>query len=373
MIKRINVNIPATKISTYPVWIGADLLKNLTWIPNGYTNIVIITDNKVKKYYSKNLFNLLKQKGHQVSLLSFPSGEKYKNIRTKNTLEEQMLKSLCDRNTLILALGGGVVGDLSGFIAATYMRGIAYIQLPTTLLAMVDSSIGGKTGIDTPQGKNLIGAFWQPKAVISDITCLHTLPKKHLINGLIEALKVFLIQDAKSFNYLQNNIQAILKGDAIVLGHIVEKAAKIKIAVVQKDEKDNNLRAILNFGHTIGHALELITNYQLLHGHAVAYGILVEAKIAELMGILTAKNYLIIESFLNKLQFYSHDLKKWDINKIIQATVLDKKSNKGKINYILLKNIGAVYQNKKHYTHHVSNKFVKNAFLAISGVKKYGR
>ncbi len=373
MIKKINMNIPTCKAASYPVLIGDDLLKRLTWMPKDYSQIVVITDHKVKKYYADNLVKLLIIKGYKVLLLSFSSGEKYKNIRTKNRLEEQMLKCVCDRNTLILALGGGVVGDLAGFTAATYMRGIAYIQIPTTLLAMVDSSIGGKTGIDTPQGKNLIGAYWQPKAVIADIACLRTLPKKHLINGLIEALKAFLIRDAKSFSYLQNNMDAILQGDVKILGHMVEKAARIKIDVVQKDEKDNHLRAILNFGHTIGHALELVSNYKILHGHAVAYGILVEAKIAELMGILSPKNFLIIEGILNQLHFMSKDLKKWDVNKIIQATTLDKKAKKGMINYILLKDIGAVYQYKNTYAHMVSDKTVKKAFLAISGARSYAR
>lgn len=373
MIKKINVNIPIHKTASYPILIGTHLLKKITWIPKNYSQIVIITDSKVKKYFADSFIKLLKIKNHKVLLLSFPSGEKSKSIHTKNKLEEKMLKGMCDRNTLIVALGGGVVGDLSGFIAATYMRGIDYIQIPTTLLAMVDSSIGGKTGIDTPQGKNLIGAFWQPKAVISDIACLHTLPKKHLINGLIEALKVFLIQDTKSFNYFKNNIDGILQGDSAKLMYIVEKAAQIKIDVVQKDEKDNNLRAILNFGHTIGHALELITNYKLLHGHAVGYGILIEAKMAELMGLLSSKHYFIIESILDKLTISRQDIRKWDINKIIEATRLDKKAKKGKIHYILLKDIGAVYQHKKNYAHIVSDEMVKKAYFAIAGATIYGR
>src|SRR5580700_12290661 len=153
MIKKLIVKIPIYKTSTYPVLIGVDLLKNITWMPKNYSQIVIITDNKVKKYFANSFVKLLKIKNYKVLLLSFPSGEKSKTIHTKNKLEEQMLKCVCDRNTLIVALGGGVVGDLSGFVAATYMRGIDYIQIPTTLLAMVDSSIGGKTGIDTPQGK----------------------------------------------------------------------------------------------------------------------------------------------------------------------------------------------------------------------------
>lgn len=372
MIKKISVSIPANKALTYPVLIGVGLLNHPTWIPKNYSKIVVVTDNNVKKHYAKRFMALLKNNGYEVILLAFPSGERYKNIRTKNKLEEEMLKQLCDRDTLILALGGGVVGDVAGFVAATYMRGIAFIQIPTTMLAMVDSSIGGKTGIDTPQGKNLIGAYWQPKAVIADISCLHTLPKKHLVNGLIEALKVFLIQDAKSFNYFKNNLEAILDGNKMILTNIVKKAATIKINVVQKDERENNLRAILNFGHTIGHALELVSNYKLLHGYAVAYGILVEAKMAELMGILSSQNFLIIEAILNALHISSKHLKKWDVNKIIEATSLDKKSKNKKVNYVLLKNIGDIYRYNNSYVHSVSKRTVKKAFLML-GASSYGR
>ncbi len=367
-MKQLTVNIPAAKVISYPILIGKDFCnKNLSWAPKDYEKIIVITDHKVKKYYGTRFAKLLKTKGYNVSLLSFPAGEKYKSIKTKIKLEEQMLKLHCGRDTLILALGGGVVGDLAGFIAATYMRGIAYMQIPTTLLAMVDSSIGGKTGIDTAQGKNLIGAFWQPQAVIADINCLRTLPQKHLINGLIEALKVFLTNDAKSLTYFQNNIDRILDYDTTTLVSIVQRAAAIKSHIVSQDEKESNLRMVLNLGHTIGHALELVSQYKLLHGYAVAYGILVEAKIAELMGLLSTENYNRIAALLKKLHISGYMLKKWNINKIIAATALDKKARRGKINYVLLKNIGEVYQHDKRYAHAVPVKTVKKAFQDIIG------
>lgn len=372
MKNRITVNIPASKATQYDVLIGTDLF-NTNWIPKQYKNIIIITDHKVKKHYGIHIAKLLQKKDYNVSLLSFPSGEKHKTIHTKLKLEKQMLDQHHGRDSLILALGGGVVGDLAGFIAATYMRGIAYIQMPTTLLAMVDSSLGGKTGIDTPQGKNLIGAYWQPKTVLADIACLKTLPKKHIINGLIEALKAFLIQDKESFTYLQKNIENVLNYDMALLSKIVKKAAAIKIAVVEKDEKDNNLRAILNFGHTIGHAIELVSEYKILHGYAVAYGILVEAKIAELMGILSPKHYFIIENLLKKLGISGQNIIKWNMNKIIDATMLDKKAKQGQINYVLLQNIGSVYQHHHQYVHAVPIKTVKKAFLTILGASSHGR
>src|SRR5476651_340209 len=164
------------------------------------SHMVIITDNTVKKLYGLNLQKCLKKAGHHCLLLSFPAGEKFKNNKTKQTIEDAMLQHRCDRDTLILALGGGVVGDLAGYIAATYMRGVSYIQIPTTLLAMVDSSVGGKTGINTSQGKNLIGSFWQPILVVADLQCLMTLPDVQIINRLIEAIKIFLTNDVNYFN-----------------------------------------------------------------------------------------------------------------------------------------------------------------------------
>ncbi len=199
--KPIMMNIPASKAFTYPILVASDLLAHPEkWLPTDWQKkrLVIITDDNVNKIYGKHLSTILEQA--KPLLLSFMPGEKSKNSQIKLNLEQRMIQAHCDRDTLILALGGGVVGDIAGFIAATYMRGISYIQIPTTLLAMVDSSVGGKTGINVPQGKNLIGAFWQPTCVIADMNCLSTLPQVHLINGLIEAIKMFATSDAKLFN-----------------------------------------------------------------------------------------------------------------------------------------------------------------------------
>lgn len=360
----ISISIPGKATSTYPVWIGAGILQQtLLIIPEHCKQLVVVTDHIVKKHYGNDLFHLLKNKGYKPLLLSFRAGEKTKNITTKCRLEERMFRQRCGRDTFILALGGGVVGDLAGFIAATYMRGIAYAQIPTTLLAMIDSSIGGKTGIDTLYGKNLIGAFWQPKAVIADINCLHTLPRTQMINGLIEALKVFLIKDAVNVYYLQSHVDTILNGDSHSLHYLVAKAVQNKSEIIQKDECEINLRMTLNFGHTIGHALEHLSQYRLLHGYAVAYGILVEAKIAELLGLLSTKSYQLIRSIMETLGIYAHDLKKWDVNAIIQATKLDKKNTINQVNYVLLQDIGVVHQQNNRFAHPVPDRVVKNAFL----------
>jgi 3-dehydroquinate synthase len=366
MIATIHVSLPEVRPSSYPIWIGSKLLENIPlWMPKCKSTVVIITDNWVKKHYASLLERSLNKEGYKTLLLSFPAGEQSKNKYTKNQLEEKMLRQGCDRDTLILALGGGVVGDLAGFIAATYMRGIAYIQMPTTLLAMVDSSVGGKTGINTTQGKNLIGAFWQPRAVISDIDCLRTLPKKQWINGLIEALKIFLISDADGLIALEQNLDLVLNNDEQTIINLICRAIQIKIDIVKHDERECNQRVVLNLGHTIGHALEQITNYQLLHGYAVALGLLIEAKIAQLMGLLEAKHYQFIKTLLIRLNISVNDLKGFDVNEIIKRTQLDKKKQAGSVRYVLLNDLGNVHEINNQFAHPVPDKVIKKAFLEI--------
>lgn len=328
--------------------------------------IVIITDSNTHKLFSRELIDQLEL--FQPLLLTFKAGESSKNIQTYQRLISAMLKNKCDRDTVIYALGGGVVGDMAGFIAATYMRGISYIQIPTTLLAMVDSSIGGKTGINTPEGKNLIGAFHQPLQTIVDVNYLSTLPQKHLINGLVESIKMFLTHDAKSFNHTVKNIDKVLNRDMPLLQTIIKNSIKIKLAVVEQDEKENNLRALLNFGHTIGHAIEKVSGYKILHGYAVGMGILVEAKIAELSGLLSPQDYLTIQSILMKLGITGKPLQKLNMTKIIVATKSDKKAKSNQTRYVLLKKIGQTHNTNNSYTHAVSDQLVKKAFLLASEV-----
>lgn len=368
-MSQLTVKILPPKTSTYPVWINANLLQRTNWLPKNLPVkcIVVVTDRTVKKWYANALTHSLKKSGYTVLLLSFPAGEKSKNDQTLQYLAKQMLQQQCGRDTLCIALGGGVVGDLTGYLAAIYMRGLPYIQIPTTLLAMVDSSVGGKTGINTAYGKNLIGAFWQPKAVIADVHCLQTLPKKHIINGLIEALKIFVTHDKKSFFYLQKNLDHLLAKDETHLKNIIQRAIKIKAAIVAQDEKEQNLRMTLNFGHTIGHALEQISQYKMLHGYAVAFGILVEAKISQMLGMLDNHDYLAIHAILLRLGFKGDKLKKFDVEKILQVTHLDKKATSGKTRYVLLKSIGQVYQTQKIFSHYVPNKVVKKAFSTVIG------
>jgi 3-dehydroquinate synthase len=367
-MKKLLVQIPQKQGNTYPILIEQNLLQNpKTWstLTKGYDHIVIITDHRVKKQYGNALAHYLTTKKHTVQLLSFPAGEKSKQQQTKQYLEEKMLRARCNRNTLCLALGGGVVGDLAGFLAATYMRGITYVQIPTTLLAMVDSSVGGKTAIDTPFGKNLIGAFWQPKAVLADLACLKTLSQKHLINGFVEAIKMFLTSDLKSLQYAIKNLNDVLSCDQKILANIIHRAVAIKAGVVEKDERENHQRMVLNFGHTIGHAIEQLSDYKMLHGYAVGYGILVEAKMSEILGFLSSKHYFIIQALFAKLGITGQALKKTNIDKIIKLTKLDKKVKTGKVNYVLLKVLGQVVEEKNKFAHPVSDSIVKQAFSKV--------
>jgi 3-dehydroquinate synthase len=360
------MQLPSSQAITYPIYIAPDLLAQPElWLPADcrQRRIVIITDENVKKEYGEALVKVLEK--HTPLLLSFPAGEQNKTAETKQALEAQMLAAHCDRNTLILALGGGVVGDLAGFVAATYMRGVPYIQVPTTLLAMVDSSVGGKTAVDCAYGKNLIGAFWHPVAVVADLNCLKTLPKTQLINGLVEALKVFMTSDAESLEYASSHIAPILTGDISVLEPVIRAAVKIKMDVVSRDEKESHLRMILNFGHTIGHALEKITDYGLLHGYAVALGILVEAKIAELRGLLSAEAYQKIKVLFLNLTISGKSLQSMDLRAIVQATRSDKKSAEGKVRYVLLQALGEVFSHKHVFAHPISDEDVTKALVIV--------
>jgi 3-dehydroquinate synthase len=366
MIHEIAVKIPRGSALHYPIKIGASLYDLATWFPKKtFSQIVIITDHTVKKQYGLNLHKYLKRAGHTSLILSFPAGEKFKNNKTKKSLENTMLLYRCDKYTLIVALGGGVVGDIAGFIAATYLRGIPYIQIPTSLLAMVDSSVGGKTGINTIHGKNLIGIIYQPVCVVADITLLKTLSKKNRINGLIEAIKMFLTCDSKSFYYTESHLDGIINGQELLLKEIVARAVKIKADVVSRDEKEKGERSVLNFGHTIGHALEKISNYTLLHGYAVAYGILVEATVSHILGFLDIKQLSIIKNLLTQLSIHGKYLKKYEIANLIQATKNDKKVRSGNVNYTLLLEIGGVYTISGNYVHPVPDKIVRQAFRKV--------
>jgi 3-dehydroquinate synthase len=333
------------------------LNKFASFIPSDLKNhrLVIITDNTVKKLYAKSLLQTLSE--YPVELISFPAGERSKTRETKASIESALLKKNFGRDTCIIAMGGGVVGDMAGFVAATYMRGVPYIQVPTTLLAMIDSSVGGKTGINTPEGKNLIGAFHPPVCVIADLDCLASLPEKQKMNGWIEALKIFMITDASLFR------KAIKAGGPSE--ELIKKAVALKAEIVAQDPSEQNIRAILNFGHTMGHALEVISDYKLLHGYAVAYGILVEARIALNRDLINPKEYDFINTSLLDLGIEGKALKKFPITTVLDCSRLDKKSKNELCHMVLLNGLGKVYQENNQFTHPVTDAEIINAFQEV--------
>lgn len=365
----IAVKMPAIKPRNYKILIKSQLLSSVkSWLPSHlqFKVIVIITDTKIKKLYGLSLEKQLQQQGYDVLIVTTPMSEAAKSYTVYQKVIETMLRYPCARDTLCLALGGGSVGDLAGFVAATYLRGIPYLQIPTSLLAMIDSSVGGKTAINSMQGKNLIGAFHQPSAVVLDTALLKSLSRNQLCNGIYEALKMFLTHNSRDFNYLKTNIQAIFDNDEATLQSIIRRALKIKANIVSADEKESGERITLNFGHTIGHALETLNNYRIAHGFAVALGILVEAKIAELLGLLDSKDFLVIKTFLSQFGVKGVSLKKYSIPKIIAATYHDKKVNLGKVHYILLNSIGNVHYANNHWAHPVTDNIVKQALCLVS-------
>lgn len=353
---------------SYPFVLGSNLEQELQKVVLGYSGhrIAIIADTTVAKLWGKEIVSTLKKIGRQALLLPFTGGERNKNQKTVTALQHELLKRRFGRDTLIVALGGGVTGDIAGFVASTVLRGIPFIQIPTTLLAGVDSSVGGKVGIDTPYGKNLIGQFHQPRAVISDMRFLSTLPKQHIVNGLFEAIKLFIISDKESLGLVaQLNLNDPLTKPT-VLREIIWRSVRGKALVVKRDEHEKNERKTLNFGHTIGHALELISEYRLLHGFGVAYGMLVETKISELLGILSAKDGDYIRDCLASFGIHGGEIRKYRTREIIAATRGDKKIRGGKPHYVLLESIGSVHIKAGQYAHPVTDAIVKEALRAVT-------
>ena len=246
-----------------------------------------------------------------------------------------------DRRSFVIALGGGVVGDLGGFVASTFMRGIPYIQIPTSLLAQVDSSVGGKTAVNHPKGKNLIGTFYQPLAVFIDTSFLKTLSKEEFLNGMAEVVKYGIIADKKLFGFMEKNVAKILSLDPKALGYIIQRSCSIKADIVEKDEKEANIRAVLNFGHTVGHAVENVSGYRFRHGEAVSVGMACAARISREIGLCQEKDVQRIENLLSLFGLPVH-CRELSSRKIVRTLERDKKVLDRKIRFILLKGIGTV-------------------------------
>ncbi len=338
-MRQVNVVLGS---KSYPVHIGSGLLSRAgRYLRKGgfAGRLVVITDVTVKKLYGATLGQALEADRFQASTLEVPPGEEQKSLERAGRLYQELTAVRAERATPILALGGGVIGDLAGFVAATYQRGVPLVQLPTTLLAQVDSSVGGKVAVDHGQLKNMIGAFYQPEMVIADTSTLKSLPDEELVNGLAEVIKSAAIRDGRFFSFLEENMERIKALDEDVLEKMVYQSVKIKVGVVAEDELDLGSRHILNYGHTIGHAIESASDFKMKHGTAVAIGMVAAARISNKMGLLDENdvNRLIkvieLAGLLTKMPHFK-------VEDIMPAMQHDKKVREGRMRFVLLRSIG---------------------------------
>ena len=330
---------------SYPIHIGAGLLARAELITAKLpqNKIAIVTNTTLAPLYLGPLRRALETRGVSVLTVLLPDGEAYKNWETLNKIFDALIESRCERKTTLLALGGGVIGDLAGFAAAAYQRGVPYIQVPTTLLAQVDSAVGGKTAINHPLGKNMIGAFYQPLAVITDTDTLATLPARELAAGLAEVVKYGLIRDAGFFTWLEENIDHLMAREPEALAYAIERSCRSKAEIVALDEREVGLRALLNYGHTFGHAIEAGLGFGTwLHGEAVAAGMVLAARLSQRVGLIGGHDVARIIGLLAraKLPVTAPDL---GVERYLELMGRDKKIEGGRIRFVLLKQLGEAF------------------------------
>ena len=355
-MKKISVRVDVNP-QHYEVIIGNNLFEYITTYLKEQkpgSRYAIITDSTVKPLLGEKLLAIFGNAGLNTRLFDFPAGEIHKNRETKNNLDDALLSDQYGRDSVIIALGGGVVGDVAGFVAATYMRGIPFIQVPTTIVSQADSSIGGKTGIDAPQGKNLIGAFHHPRSVFIDISTLDTLDERNYLSGMAEIIKHGLIMDRELFDFFTDNLDTILSRKATryteIMTELLFRNCRVKNEVVAKDTKESNLRKILNYGHTIGHAVEHLSGYRLFHGEAVAIGMAAEAFFAHKLGFLQETDYSKQITLLKNMKLpvvLPGDIEAADILEILRY---DKKARNNVPEFVLIDSIGRVKRFKDEKT-----------------------
>jgi 3-dehydroquinate synthase len=347
---------------SYPIFIGCSIIYELSkFLKRNYPSnkVVIITDDVIKSIFAIKIAKLIKKL--DAFLITVSNGEKSKSRKIKEQIEDALLKKKLGRDTVIIAFGGGVIGDLAGFVASTYNRGVPIVQVPTTFLSMVDSSIGGKTSVNTKHGKNLIGAFYQPSSVFIDLDFLLKLPKQEFINGLCETLKISITSDRKFFNYILKNHREIISKKPDVLMHLIKKSILLKLNAIKNDETESNLRQVVNFGHTYGHALETISNFKIKHGFCVIYGMIVESKISELLGFLPESERKQILFLFAMFGLPVRIDKNTGYNGIFEIMKIDKKSKGQRPRFVILKKIGKVRSEENNYSFEVKESMIKKA------------
>jgi 3-dehydroquinate synthase len=331
---------------SYNIMVGNGTLKDIGKTLEKFEfskKVALISNPTVYDLYGKTVSGALQDSGYELTEVLIPDGEAYKSLAYAEKIYEALLKAKLDRKSALIALGGGVIGDITGYAASTYMRGIDFIQLPTTLLAQVDSSVGGKTGVNHPLGKNMIGTFWQPRFVSIDTATLGTLPRREFLSGLGEVIKYGVIWDEEFFVFLEKNREKILRLEPASLTHIIRRSCEIKSDVVSKDERESGLRAILNYGHTIGHAIETLTGYKkYLHGEAVAIGMYMEAKLSHQLGLINNEEVLRIKALISSYELPSEMPDEIEISDLIETMQIDKKTVAGKMHFVLPEKVGSV-------------------------------
>jgi len=327
---------------SYPVAVGrgASLEAPDHAVSLKISRCVVVTDSNVETLHAEAVRDRIAERGLETHIIAFPAGETNKTRAVKEAVEDRMVALGCGRDTAVVALGGGVTGDLAGFVAATYMRGIPCIQMPTSLLAMADASIGGKVGVDHPSGKNLIGAFHPPAAVLTDPSFLHTLPLPEFRIGLAEIVKSAVVGDAGLFEELEARAAALAEGDVAAVEAPLSRAIAVKVVVVSEDEKESDLRKVLNFGHTVGHALERISGYAISHGAAVSIGMVAEAAMSADLGILDEPSVRRLATLLSALGLPVALPRDADPVRVLAGAATDKKARGGRLEFALPRSIG---------------------------------
>lgn len=344
-----NVELKRVVDDSYDIEVGFELSDKLVEdIKNGLVGNIkkfaVITDSIVKDLYAEPIAKKLSDAGYVVDVFSFQEGEKSKTRETKEFVEDSMLSKGYRRDCCIIAVGGGVVTDLGGFVAGTYGRGVPFINFATTLLAAADASVGGKTAVDTPLATNLIGIFNQPKKVYIDIAAWKTLPPRQLHSGMAETIKHACLADKELFNYLDKNMEKIYNIESDACEYIAERNCRIKYNVVMKDERESGLREVLNLGHTVGRAIETVSDYKLLHGEAVAIGLVAEVKLSKKLGYMTDEEMNSVIELLNKAELPTSIPDYIDREALVRKLYTDKKVKNGQLRFVLQKGIGDIVQ-----------------------------
>ena len=334
------------KEESYPIFLTREGLEDIGSVlrrMDRLERVTVITDSQVEKMYLEVVEKGFRVAGYQVDHLVIPAGEKSKSLEQVTKIYDRLLELEMGRKSGLAALGGGVVGDVTGFVAATYLRGIDYIQIPTTVIAQVDSSIGGKTGVNLPQGKNLVGSFWHPRMVFCDLEVLKTLEPKEFVAGLAEVIKYGIIMDEKLFVFLEENIERVLRKEIEDLFYIVRRSARDKAKVVEEDEREmTGKRTILNFGHTVGHALEASARYRgYRHGEAVAIGMVFATRLSEKLGYCKGKTAERIVSLIQRAGLPT-EVPAIEAEDLFPIIAVDKKATAGRINFVIVEEIGKV-------------------------------